>query len=113
MNNIIIKKPIISEKSFALASEGVYVFAVSKSANKKVVAEQIHKLFKVDVTDVRMINIPGKVKRTGRKTGRRSDIKKALVRVKKGQKISIFETEEKAEKKDQPKIEEKTAKKDK
>jgi large subunit ribosomal protein L23 len=96
VNNLVIKRPIISEKSFALASTGVYVFLVTSSANKKIVATQVHELYKVDVEEVRIINIPGKVKRAGRKLGKRSDIKKALVKVKKGQKIAIFEEEKKA-----------------
>jgi len=100
MNNVVIKKPIISEKSFSLASEGVYVFQVRNSANKHIVAQQIKKIFKVDVVEVRIINTKGKVKRVGKISGQRSDIKKALVKVKKGQKIAIFEAEEKKEKKD-------------
>lgn len=95
MNNLVIKSPIISEKSFALASTGVYVFLVTPEANKKIVATQVHEMYNVDVEEVRIINIPGKVKRAGRKLGKRSDIKKALVKVKKGQKIAIFEEEAK------------------
>lgn len=101
MNNLVIKKPIISEKSFSLAGAGVYVFLVTNSANKKIVAEQVHQMYKVDVEDVRIINIPGKVKRVGKRFGKRSDIKKALVKVKKGQKILIFEEEKKDNKKEE------------
>lgn len=100
MDNLVIKKPVISEKSFALAANGVYVFLVDGSANKKIVATQVHEMYKIDVEEVRIINIPGKVKRVGRKMGRRSDIKKALVKVRKGQKISIFEEEKKSSKKE-------------
>lgn len=99
MSNLVIKRPIISEKSFALASTGVYVFLVENSANKRVIATQVHEMYNVDVEEVRIINIPGKVKRSGKKIGRRSDIKKALVKIKKGQKISIFEEEDKEVKK--------------
>lgn len=95
MNNYLIKKPVITEKSFAASANGVYTFVVDKAANKHEVAKDVHKLFKVDVVDVKIINTPGKVKRAGRKYGKRSDIKKALVKVKKGQTISIFETESK------------------
>ena len=94
MNNIVIVKPVISEKSFTLASTGVYVFHVTPSANKTTVATQIHEVYKVDVTDVRIINTKGKVKKAGRKIGKRSDVKKAYVKVKAGQKIAIFESEE-------------------
>ena len=105
MNNLVIKNPVISEKSFALAGTGVYVFLVTGAANKKIVATQVHEMYKVDVEQVRIINIPGKIKKTGRKTGKRSDIKKALVKVKKGQKIVIFEEEKKE-------VEKKSAKKE-
>ena len=57
------------------------------------IAEEVRKRFKVDVVSVRIINIPGKVKRVGRKYGVRRDVKKAQVVVKKGQQIAIFETE--------------------
>jgi len=97
MDNIIIKKPIISEKTFALASENVYTFLISDRANKKTVATEVHTIYKVDVVGVRIINIPGKIKRVGRKFGKRNDLKKALVKIRKGQKISIFE-EDSAEK---------------
>jgi len=97
VNNLVIKRPVISEKSFALAGTGVYVFLVTAAANKKIVATQVHEMYKVDVEEVRIINIPGKIKRAGRKLGKRSDIKKALVKVKKGQKIAIFEEEAKEE----------------
>lgn len=98
MNNLVILKPVISEKSFNLASQGVYVFKVTPAANKATVATQIHEQYKVDVVEVNIINIPGKVKKSGRKTGKRSDIKKAYVKVKSGQKIAIFETEEEEKK---------------
>lgn len=94
MQKITVKNPVISEKSFSLAGKGVYVFRVTSSANKHLVAEQITKLFKVKVKAVRMINISGKIKKTGRKIGKRSDIKKAYVTLKAGEKIAIFETEE-------------------
>lgn len=100
MNNIVIVKPVISEKSFTLASTGVYVFHVAPSANKATVATQIHEVYKVDVTDVKIINTKGKVKKSGRKIGKRSDVKKAYVKVKAGQKIAIFETEEEKPKED-------------
>ena len=98
----LIKKPIISEKAFSLAGEGVYVFLVARNANKQAIASEIKKRFKVDVVDVRIINIPGKVKRVGWKFGTRSNIKKALVKVKKGQQIAIFETETKKSQKSVP-----------
>lgn len=106
MTNLLIKKPIISEKSFNLAANGVYTFRVSLAADKKQVAREVETIFKVDVISVNIVNIPGKVKRAGKKFGRRSDIKKALVKIKSGQKIAIFEVEDdKKEKSLKPKKE--------
>jgi len=94
MSDLLIKKPVISEKSFNLGAKGVYTFLVSDKSEKKQIAREVKEFFKVDVIDVNMINIPGKIKRTRKGSGRRSDIKKALVKIKAGQKIAIFEIEE-------------------
>ncbi len=101
MSNILIKKPIISEKSFNLAADGVYTFLVDLNSGKKQIAREVEELFKVDVISVNIVNIPGKIKRVKKGYGKRSDIKKALVRIKKGQKISIFEVEENKKQKTQ------------
>jgi large subunit ribosomal protein L23 len=110
MSNILIKKPIISEKSFNLAANGVYTFLVDLSSEKKQIAREVEELFKVDVISVNIVNIPGKVKRVKKGYGKRSDIKKALVRIKKGQKISIFEVEEDKKQKTQKEMKAKDSK---
>lgn len=110
MSNILIKKPIISEKSFNLAANGVYTFLVDLSSKKKQIAREVEELFKVDVISVNIVNIPGKVKRVKKGYGKRSDIKKALVRIKKGQKISIFEVEEDKKQKTQKEMKAKDSK---
>lgn len=94
MNNLLIKKPIISEKSFGLAAKGVYSFIVDKRSDKKQLAVEVKEVFKVDAVSVNIINIPGKVKRNKKGYGKRSDIKKALIKIKDGQKIAIFEIED-------------------
>jgi len=86
----ILKRPVISEKSFAHAENGKYVFVVSKEANKIELRKAIEKLFKVTVTDVKTVVVKGKVKRVGRKYGKRSDFKKAYVTLKEGDKIEEF-----------------------
>ncbi len=86
----ILKKPVISEKSFAKAEEGKYVFVVDMDANKIEIAGTIEKLFKVTVVNVRTVVVKGKVKRVGRKYGKRSDFKKAYVTLKAGDKIEEF-----------------------
>lgn len=110
MSNILIKKPIISEKSFNLAANGVYTFLVDLSSEKKQIAREVEELFKVDVISVNIVNIPGKVKRVKKGYGKRSDIKKALVKIKKGQKISIFEVEEDKKQKTQKEMKAKDSK---
>ena len=89
----IINRPIISEKSLSLASRGWYTFAVAVASNKAVIAESVGNLYKVNVTDVRTIVMPGKEQRHGKRSKkvRGSDWKKALVRLKAGQKIDAFE----------------------
>ena len=99
MNDQIIKKPVISEKSFTQAAAGIYVFQVARNSNKQMIVQQIEKLFKVKVAEVNIVNISGKVKGAGKKIGTRSNVKKAYVKIKKGQKINIFEAEEKENKK--------------
>jgi len=89
MGNTIIKV-VISEKGFAGHENGKYVFHVVPEANKDLVAKEVQRLFKVDVISVNIINIPGKLKRVGKIFGRRKDVKKAIVTIKKGQKIEEF-----------------------
>lgn len=83
-------KPVISEKGFAAQEADKYVFHVAPKSNKAEIAAEVKRLFKVDVVKVNIISIPGKLKRVGRVFGRRNDIKKAVVTVKKGQKIEEF-----------------------
>lgn len=91
--NTVIEKPIISEKSLTLASRGWYTFAVAPSASKGRIAEEIGTMFKVDVVNVRTITMHGKTRRVGRRmqAAKQQDWKKALVQLKAGQKIDIFE----------------------
>lgn len=88
----IIKRPIISEKSTLLAETSrTYAFEVSKAANRQQIREAIEKAFKVKVEGVRTMIVHGKVKRTGRSVSKRSNWKKALVTLREGQKIEIFQ----------------------
>ena len=87
----IVLTPKISEKAINLAETGVYIFEVPTSANKIMVKEAVESAFKVRVTDVNMIVQKGKLKTFKRVPGRQKDVKKALVKVQKGQKIALFE----------------------
>lgn len=97
LNKVINLKPHITEKSFALAGIGKYTFLVNAEANKKTVALNVERFFKVKVVDVNIVNLKGKVKKNRTGSGRRKDIGKAIVTLKKGDKINIFEAEEKAQ----------------
>lgn len=90
---IVLQKPIITEKSMKLASDGLYTFLVPKAANKLQITKAVKEAFKVDVLNVKTINVKGEVKqqRKVRKSYTTKGYKKALVQVKKGQIIPIFE----------------------
>lgn len=96
MTGIIVKRPIITEKSMALAQTGWYAFAVHKNARKEVIAKEISRMYDVTVIDVRTMRKPGKVHRVGKKMTlvSKPDWKKALVQLKKGQRIPVFEVSE-------------------
>ncbi|OFZ22274.1 MAG: 50S ribosomal protein L23 [Bdellovibrionales bacterium GWB1_55_8] len=95
MRNVydVIKRPIISEKSTALAEvAGRYAFEVALQANKHEIREAVQQLFNVKVREVRTMVMHGKIKRTGRSEIKRSNWKKALVTLAEGQKIDFFQT---------------------
>lgn len=109
---MIIERPIITEKSMAMAANGVYTFAVADTTTKTEVAKAVEKAHKVDVTNVRILTVKGQVVRRKTGLGKTSDWKKAVVTVKAGQQIKdfAFEAETKAdtkEAKDAKKSEEK------
>jgi large subunit ribosomal protein L23 len=83
--------PKISEKAIYLAERGIYMFEVPMSANKIEVAKAVESAFKVNVTDVNIVITKGKLKRFRQVLGRERDSKKAMVKVKKGQSITLFE----------------------
>lgn len=88
----IILRPIITEKSSLMKeTSNQYVFEVMRDANKIEIKKAIEKLFKVKVVSVRVSNFEGKEKRLGRFTGKKSDWKKAIVKLSDKDKISIFE----------------------
>ncbi len=83
--------PHISEKAVAQAERGVYVFEVPTATNKVEITRAAEERFKVKVTAVNILLNKGKVKRFRRTLGRERDIKKAMVRLKQGQTIALFE----------------------
>jgi large subunit ribosomal protein L23 len=88
----IIRRPLITEKSTQLKDANrQYVFEVYQAANKLEIQSAVERLFKVKVTEVRTANVLGKLKRLGRKYGKRPDWKKAIVTLKEGDRIDFFE----------------------
>ncbi len=86
----VLTAPIISEKStIAAEAHGQFVFKVKKNATKKQVKSAVEKMFDVEVDSVRVLNVKGKEKRFGRNLGKRSDWKKAYVKLKPGNDIDF------------------------
>lgn len=88
-------KPIITEKSMQDSTKGKYVFQVDFKANKHQIAENIQSIYKVEVTKVNIIKVGSEEKTVrGRYKIKTQPWKKAIITVKKGQKIEGFEVKE-------------------
>jgi large subunit ribosomal protein L23 len=88
----IISQAILSEKSTIIKEkENKYVFKVNPLANKHEIKHAIETAFGVKVTDIKTVNVKGKTKRLGRFEGKRSSWKKAIIKLKEGNSIEIFE----------------------
>lgn len=91
---IVLRKPVITEKSMKLAQSGLYTFEVAKEATKPFIAKKVAEKFNVKVLKVKIINVKGheKTQRRVRKSYITTGFKKAIVQVSEGQTIAIFET---------------------
>jgi large subunit ribosomal protein L23 len=85
-----VKQPHISEKGSYLAEKDQYIFKVSPGYNKKEVQNAVEGIYGVDVLSVNIVKIPAKKRRLGRTEGFRKAYKKAIVKIKNGQKIEIL-----------------------
>lgn len=85
----VIRTPMITEKATLLTQNNQYSFKVATDATKNEIKLAVEKIFKVDVVSVNTINAPGKLKIFKGHRGRRSDFKKAIVRLKAGQTIDV------------------------
>lgn len=83
--------PLVTEKTAHFADEGVYVFRVPLVANRVAVRQAFEEMYGVRPLKVNIIRTHGKEKRFGRVTSRRSDWKKAMVRVPAGSRVDVFE----------------------
>ena len=89
---IVIKKPVVTEKSMANQQKSVYTFIVSPDATKPEVKQSVEKAFNVKVEEVRTVKVKGKYKRMKNQLleGRRKDWKKAYVTLKEGFRLDII-----------------------
>lgn len=88
----VIKKPLFTEKSMQLKeTHNKIVFQVNPDANKHEIKKAVEEIFQVKVDNVRTVSTKGKIKRFGRSIGKRPDTKKAIVTLKKGQKLDLIE----------------------
>lgn len=87
----VLRRPLITEKNSLLQIQGKYAFEVAAKANKGQVKQAVETAFKVNVTGVNMITVPGKQRRVGRRQVMTSPWKKAIVTLKPGDKIELFE----------------------
>lgn len=100
MSKTLLLKPRVSEKAYGQSTtKNTYVFVVPTDANRTEVADAVTTQFSVTVTDVNILNVKGKVKRTVRKGGKQSkgrdnDFKKAYVTLKQGDSIAVFAAED-------------------
>lgn len=85
-----VKNPHISEKASYLAEKDQYVFQVLPGYNKKEIKNSIEGIYGVDVLSVNIIKIPAKKRRLGRTEGFKKAYRKAIVKIKNGQKIEIL-----------------------
>ena len=86
----VIIRPVVSEKSYVLASADKYTFRVHPDAHKTQIRQAVEQLFDVTVVEVRTMSVKSKPKRRGYTSGRARSWKKAVVQVRAGDSIPIF-----------------------
>ena len=87
----VLRRPLITEKNTVLQVQNKYAFEIAEKANKSLVKQAVEKAFKVKVTAVNVITVPGKERRVGRRLVLTHPGKKAIVTLKPGDKIELFE----------------------
>jgi len=94
--NFVLKKPLITEKGTLLGASGGYVFRVDRQATKTEIKKAVESFFKVTVEQIKTMRVVGKKRKAlkSRKQFQQPDWKKAIVFLKQGEKIDLFETGE-------------------
>jgi large subunit ribosomal protein L23 len=95
MKEIIIK-PVLTEKSLALAGKGIYTFKVAKLTDKAQIVKAMLDIYHVHATDVHTVSMTGKTHRVGKKMTKiqKMNWKKAMITVKKGETVDAFQVTE-------------------
>ena len=89
--NDVLVKPLITEKNTMIGALHKYTFKIDSRANKAQVRDAVQSIFKVNVTKVNVITVPPKTRRVGSSSGKTSPWKKAIVTLREGQRIEVFE----------------------
>jgi large subunit ribosomal protein L23 len=89
--NQVLLAPVVSEKSYSLISDRKYTFKVHEDAHKTQVRQAVEELFEVKVQSVNIVKVQSKPKRRGLIRGSRPGWKKAIVQLREGHEIEIFE----------------------
>ncbi|MBM4433197.1 MAG: 50S ribosomal protein L23 [Chloroflexi bacterium] len=87
----VLRRPLITEKNTALQAQGKYVFEVADGASKHQIKQAVEKAFNVKVVAVNVMLVPGRSKRAGRRQILTPPWKKAVVTLRPGDKIVLFE----------------------
>jgi len=87
----VVRRPLITEKATLMKEQNRYAFEVAGRANKRQIKEAVEAGFKVNVVKVRVMNVPGKMRRIGRRYVMTPSWKKAVITLESGQKIEFFE----------------------
>ena len=87
----VILEPVVSEKSYSLIAFDKYTFKVHPKAHKTQIRQAVEQLFGVHVEDVKIIKVPSKPKRRGMVQGRKDGYKKAIIKLREGDSIELFE----------------------
>jgi large subunit ribosomal protein L23 len=87
----VLQRPLVTEKNSALQAQGKYAFKVAQEANKEQIKQAVEKAFKVTVTGVNVMTVAGKRRRMRGREVMSPSWKKALVTLKPGDKIELFE----------------------
>jgi len=90
MTKFLLKYPHISERATHAASRGVYTFVVATHATKPEIRKALKEAYNVTAVDVRIINVKSKMRRLRQSIGTKPGYKKAIVQLKKGEKLDVL-----------------------